>query len=217
MFLHAGIIGSDISSQAKYMQMVQAIDGHEPQETMEINLPEDRLVETVRHRLLRIQANVKRLADIPSIYCSVCSAIAKKRVQHVGGCPSTFNICFKCLGQHRSHGCANNWFKVSKNFCWKCWMPLFDIDGVEFHSKNKEDLIICKNEARDFVKPLAMCFFHNRIVVEKMLHPCNGDLSNYQRWLFSASQESVAGIGQVPNIVLLLEAILEQHMTSVLL
>lgn len=209
---HAGIIGSDVSSQEKYMRMVQVLDGVGPQ-MMEITLLEDKL-QDVKQRMMNVVSMLNRLSEIPKIYCLVCSAIAKKRVQHVAGCPSTFNICFRCLGQHHAQGCAEVWFQVARNFCWKCWMPLFDICGVSFHSKNKDDIITCKNEARDFVKPLAACFWHKRLIVD-MMCPCS-DIFQYQRWLFLASQDSVSGIGQVPNILLFLETILENHMNLVL-
>ena len=194
------------------MQMVRIIDGSEQPTVTEITLPEDKL-EDVMVRLLRCYSRLKKLSDIPRLHCLVCSAIARERVTHAGGCSSTYNICFKCLGQHRSQNCFQKWFKVAPRFCFKCWMPLFDICGVSFHSKKKEDLVSCTSEARDFLKPLAMIFFHDRRIAN-ISCPC-GDISHYQRWLFSASEESVAGIGQVPNILLLLEAILEQNMTSV--
>jgi hypothetical protein len=92
-------------------------------------------------------------------------------------------------------------------------MPLYDIFGVSFHSSKKEDLTNCKSEARDFLKPLAMVFFHKRGIAN-MSCPCR-DISQYQEWLFLPSGQSVSGMGQVPNILLLMEAFLEQNMAGV--
>ena len=204
-------MSSDASSHEKYLRMVLAVDGSGKQ-AVEITLHEDKL-EDVKTRMLRIRCKVNKLADVPSIYCLVCSAIAKERIMHEGGCPSIYNLCFKCLGQHQAQNCAGTWFKVAQRFCWKCWMPLFDICGVSFHSKQKEDIINCNNEARNFLKPLVMAFFYKRCIVDVSC-PC-GDISDYKRWLFSESATSVSGIGQMPNILLLMEAILDQLMTNV--
>jgi hypothetical protein len=88
-------------------------------------------------------------------------------------------------------------------------MPLFNLFGLSFHGNAKEELSQCKNDARNFLKPLAVCFYHKRISLAGLSYP-GGDISHYQEWLFSGSQESVSGLGQLPNIVLLLEAALLQ-------
>jgi hypothetical protein len=162
----------------------------------------------IRNRLLNICRGLKQVSRLSSSVCLVCSAISRQKVQHAGGCPSVFNICFKCMGQHRSQGCTGNFFKVAARFCFKCWMPLFDIFGVSFHSKNKDDLRQCNNSALFFIKPLAMLFFYRRDIIG-MSCSC-GDIRQYQQWLFSQSQDSVSGEGQIPNILLLLEAALSQ-------
>jgi hypothetical protein len=87
-------------------------------------------------------------------------------------------------------------------------MPLFDIWGVSFHSKVKEDLVICKHDARDFLKPLSACFFHRRDIVQ--MECSSSDRSQYQSWLFNHSGEVVSGSGQIPNVLLLLEAAFAQ-------
>jgi hypothetical protein len=191
--------------------MVCAIDGS-GEKTMEVTLHKNK-VGDIMERLVRIRIRLNRLSDIPKMYCLVCSAIAAEKVTHLGGCTSTYNMCFKCLGQHRSLSCSGRFFKVAPKFCWKCWMPLYDIFGVSFHSNKKDDLINCSSAARDFLKPLAMVFFYNRRIAS-ISCPC-GDISQYERWLFSESEQSVAGIGQMPNILLLLEDILEQNMSAV--
>jgi hypothetical protein len=91
-------------------------------------------------------------------------------------------------------------------------MPLFDIFGFSFHSKALCDLRICTNACRDFLKPLAACFYHRRDIV-RLVCPV-ADLVQYQTWLFSPTSASVSGSGQVPGILLLLEASFAQ-MTSV--
>ena len=87
-------------------------------------------------------------------------------------------------------------------------MPLHDVFGISFHSKTKEDLVACSNSAHEMVKPLVACFFHRRDIVQ-LACPC-GDRAQYNRWLFAPSQESVAGTGHIPNLLLLLEAAVTQ-------
>ncbi len=179
---------------------------------MEFTLPDNKH-EDILERLVRIRLKLNKVSSIPKMYCLVCSAIATENVKHTGGCTSIYNMCFKCLGQHRAQSCSGRLFKVAPNFCWKCWMPLYDMFGVSFHSSKKEDLVNCTSEARDFLKPLAMVFYHNRRILDFSC-PCR-ELSEYQEWLFASSEQSVSGMGQVPNILLFLEALLEKNMTSV--
>jgi hypothetical protein len=87
-------------------------------------------------------------------------------------------------------------------------MPLFDVWGVSFHSKIKEDLVTCKHDVRDFLKPLSACFFYRRDIVQ-LACPCS-DRLQFQSWLFAHSGEAASGSGQVPNILLLLEAAFAQ-------
>ena len=97
------------------MQMVRIIDGSDQPTVTEITLPEDKL-EHVMVRLLRCYSRLKKLSDIPRLHCLVCSAIARERVTHAGGCSSTYNICFKCLGQHRSQNCFQKWSRSHQDF-----------------------------------------------------------------------------------------------------
>ena len=183
--------------------MVSIIDGPLTHTVMEFKTSPDDFND-LRRRLSTILAAVNKLTQVPSSVCLLCSAIDKKRVSHESGCPSIFNTCFKCLGRHSSQSCSQKFFNVAKRFCFKCWMPLFDIFGYSFHSKEICDLRNCNSACKDFLKPLASCFFYRRHIVN-MVCPCT-ELSQYQTWLFSHSQTSVSGSGQMPNILLLLEA-----------
>jgi hypothetical protein len=162
----------------------------------------------LRNRIRDIKYHVNVLLQNHPTCCLVCSAIAKKKVIHTGGCPSVFNICFKCFGRHSASRCSEGFFDVAKGFCFKCWMPLFDIFGITFHSKNKEDLVTCSHSAQILVKPLVACFFYRREILQ-LACPCV-DRAQYNRWLFTPSQESVAGAGHIPNLLLLLEAAASQ-------
>ncbi len=196
----------------KYTTMTSIIDGPLQQTIMKVvTSPDD--FNNLRRRLSVILVAVNKLSQVASSVCLLCSAIDNKKVFHSGGCPSIFNTCFKCLGRHSSQKCSQPFFKVAKRFCFKCWMPLFDIFGCSFHSKQTCDLQNCNSPCRNFLKPLASCFFYRRNVVN-LVCPCT-DLSQYERWLFSHSQTSASGSGQVPNILLLLEASFSQ-MSSVL-
>lgn len=158
-------------------------------------------------KLTTIDRKLKNMSS--SAACDLCSLIAKSFVHHEGrGCSSIFNICFKCLGRHGSTSCACPFFKAKTGFCWKCWLPTFEIFGVSFHSNRKEHLgVNCTHEARDFVKPLCMHFFHNRSIAN-VACPC-ADISQYQNWLFAdSSPSSVSGSGQMPNLLLILIAVL---------
>ncbi len=63
------------------------------------------------------------------------------------------------------------------------------------------------NAALDFVKPACMQYFYNRASAN-ITCPCS-DIAEYHNWLFSyAASSSISGFGQVPNILLLLEAIM---------
>jgi hypothetical protein len=203
------------SDQDKYIAMTRFVDGADQyggvaaSRTFEITLDD---FNNLRGRLSAIMVAVNRLTRVPVSVCLLCSAIANKRVSHKSGCPSSFNTCFKCLCRHSSKDCAQKYFNVATGFCFKCWMPLFDIFGFSFHSKALCDLRICTNACRDFLKPLAACFYHRRDIV-RLVCPV-ADLVQYQTWLFSPTSASVSGSGQVPGILLLLEASFAQ-MTSV--
>jgi hypothetical protein len=201
----AGILRKSGTGQKKYEEMVALVDGAMAS-TLEIKhysaIPDD--FRELRNRIRDIKYHVSMLLQIHPTCCLVCSAIAKKKIHHTGGCPSVFNICFKCFGRHSAKTCSEPYFDVAKGFCFKCWMPLFDIFGISFHSKTKEDLITCSNSAHELVKPLVACFFHKREIIQ-LACPC-GDRVQYNRWLFNPSQESVAGAGHIPNLLLILEA-----------
>ena len=143
--------------------MVSAIDGAECQPSEISVRPEDYSI--LKQRLLSILRGLEQLHQVSSLCCLTCSAISRRMVQHVGGCPATFNLCFKCLGAHHGQSCTGQYFNVKKKFCFKCWMPAFDLFGISFHGNSKEELVRCNNAARNFLKPLAMCFYHKRITL----------------------------------------------------
>lgn len=203
----AQILLTSATHQQKYERMVSVVDGSLLHETLEIRAPCDNFKD-LRNRLDNIVINLAKVSRIAADCCMLCSVIRKARVHHAGGCPSVFNTCFKCLGRHSGKGCSEKFFDVAKRFCFRCWMPLFDIWGVSFHSKIKEDLVTCKHNARDFLKPLSACFFHRRDIVQM---ECSSiDRSQYQSWLFNHSGEAASGSGQIPNVLLLLEAAFAQ-------
>ena len=203
----AEILRTNITDQQKVQRMVSVVDGSLLHETLEIRAPCDNF-KVLRNRLDKIVINLGKVARVSAACCMLCSVTRKARVHHAAGCPSVFNICFKCLGRHSGKGCSEKFFNVAKRFCFKCWMPLFDIWGVSFHSKVREDLVICKHNARDFLKPLSACFFHRRDIVQ--MECSSSDRSQYQSWLFNHSGEVVSGSGQIPNVLLLLEAAFAQ-------
>jgi hypothetical protein len=85
-------------------------------------------------------------------------------------------------------------------------MPLQGIFGVRFHSDHKDEIgALCSNPARGILKELAIIFFHNRQVAPSIECPSR-TREEYLGWLFQASS---AGQGQLPNIILLLEAALK--------
>ena len=193
----------------KYEAMVRMVDG-----AMESDLdikkysaiPDD--FRNLRIRISDLKYSVQIFLQNNYTCCLVCSAISQRKICHSSGCPSVFNICFKCFGKHSASTCSEPYFNVAKGFCYKCWMPLQDIFGISFHSKAKEALVTCSNSAHEFVKPLLACFFHKRNIIQ-LDCPCV-DKAEYNRWLFTPSKESVAGPGQIPNILLILEAAVTQ-------
>lgn len=200
------IILRNCSDVEKYRAMSNILDGNEIEKLSYVSCDTDDFKE-LRIKLATIDRRLKRMSGAAS--CDLCTAITKSFVHHEGrGCPSIFNICFKCLGKHSSNSCTFPLFKVKAGFCWKCWLPTFEIFGVRFHSNKKELLgVNCTNEANHFVKPLCMHFFYNRTIANVPC-PCS-DISQYQTWLFSdSSPSSVSGSGQMPNLLLILQAVL---------
>jgi hypothetical protein len=205
----AGIIRQEGTGKDKYEAMVRMVDG-----AMECDLdikkysaiPDD--FRNLRNRISDLKYNVQIFLQNNYGCCLVCSAIAQRKICHSSGCPSVFNICFKCFGKHSASTCSEPYFNVAKGFCFKCWMPLQDIFGISFHSKAKEALVTCSNSAYEFVKPLLASFFHKRNIIQ-LDCPCV-DKAEYNRWLFTPSKESVAGPGQIPNFLLILEAAVTQ-------
>jgi len=194
------------SHDTKYQAMSKILDGNHIDKVTTVHVDTDdflkfKIMLTTIDRKLRSMSN--------SASCDLCSVLQKSFVCHERhGCSSIFNICFKCLGRHSSLSCTFPFFKVKNGFCWKCWLPTFEIFGIRFHSDKKEDLgVKCSNAANNFVKPLCMHFFYNRRIANVSCP--SSDISQYQHWLFSNSSESsISGSGQMPNIFLLLESVL---------
>lgn len=189
--------------------MARIIDGHGNLQTTVYQIKPDNYTDLKE----RLKVVYRHLAALPSsTFCKLCSTVGKQLVTHgISGCPKIFNMCYKCLGKHPSAACSGTLFKVARSFCWRCWMPLHDIFGISFHSKQKSELgANCSNVACDYLKPLALLFFYNRGVAGAIECPCS-DLFQYQRWLFEESA-SVSGTGQVPKILLLLEAVILQSL-----
>ena len=191
-----------------YQEMASTIDGFPMKMLMHVEGLQVENFGHLKQRLIDIKSRMQALSTLHVSFCRLCSAIQNETVTHLAGCPSMFNICYKCLGRHAGAGCAHPLFKVAHNFCWKCWMPLYDIFGISFHSKKVNEIgHACASVGRDFLKPLACTFFHRRQIA-KMDCSCT-DLSQYQRWLFQGSGVSASGSGQIPNIMLLLEVVLK--------
>jgi len=185
--------------------MVAILDGGSIKQLTQVQFKGEDFV-LLKARLTSIKRRLASLFSMHESFCMLCSVIAKGPRGHSGGCPSVFSICFKCLGRHASYSCAGAYFKAARNYCWNCWMPLFDIFGTSFHSNKLEEIGHgCRNEARNFMKPLVCCFFYRREIAGVEC-PCV-DIPHYQRWLFEQSPASTAGSGQMPNILFLLEAV----------
>jgi len=84
-------------------------------------------------------------------------------------------------------------------------MPLQSFFGFRFHSECVGSL--CDSPAKDVLKHLAIIFFNDRLFVPAVA--CTAvSAGEYCKWLFETS-ESVAGEGQVPNILRLFMATLQ--------
>jgi hypothetical protein len=190
------------------MAMARILDGDLVTKIITVSVPAENFA------LLKIRLNAisRRIQDMETRSCKLCSILQSSFIHHGhSGCPAIFNMCFTCLGRHRNGCCKSGaLFKVKTGFCWKCWMPLNDVFGISFHSKNKEELGSgCNNAALDFVKPACMHYFYNRACA---IITCQcKEIAEYQNWLFSyATSSSISGSGQVHNILLLLEAIMRK-------
>lgn len=200
------ILSRRCSHDAKYRAMSRILDGNHIEKVSSVHVDTEDYQE-LKIVLTSIDRNLKRMSVSAS--CDLCSVLQKSFVFHErNGCSAIFNMCFKCLGRHSSKNCSSPFFKAKNGFCWACWLPTFEIFGISFHSSKKEDLGgNCSNAAKHFVKPLCMHFFYNRKIANVSC-PCS-DISHYQNWLFSnSSDSSVSGTGQMPNILLILKAVL---------
>jgi hypothetical protein len=186
--------------------MARILDGDLSTKVLNVSVP----AENFPLLKMRLNAISRRIQGMETKSCKLCSILQSSFVHHgASGCPAIFNMCFTCLGRHPNGSCKSGaLFKVKTGFCWKCWMPLNDVFGIGFHSKKKEELGRgCNNAALDFVKPACMQYFYNRASAN-ITCPCS-DIAEYQNWLFSyAASSSISGSGQVPMILLLLEAIM---------
>ena len=84
-------------------------------------------------------------------------------------------------------------------------MPLQNFFGFSFHPKDQEFLGVgCSNPAKNVLKFIAILFFHNRELLPRVVCP-PANMDDYISWLFAPSGgASVAGQGQLPNILTLL-------------
>ena len=160
--------------------------------------------EMLRSRLHTLSRKLVTIGRLSASLCRLCSAVEGMPKLHTGGCPKIFNHCFKCIGRHASSTCTEGYFQLPKgSVCWTCWVPLQCMFGVRFHSDRKDEIgAQCSNPARGILKEFAIIFFHNRQVAPSIQCPSTTK-EEYLNWLFQASS---AGEGQVPNIILLLEA-----------
>ena len=199
----SGIIVSSDYDQHKYFKISQIVDGHRQASIMHYNVDLDDF-KRLREFFQGVSQCVTELSMMPSGCCSLCSALQPEIISHGNsGCPRMFNHCFKCIGRHASKLCSGEFFKVPQGYCWTCWMPLQSFFGVQFHSEDVGSR--CSSPARDVLKHLVIVFFHDRTLVRAVT--CTAvTAADYGRWLFQCSSQSVAGEGQVPNILRLFTA-----------
>jgi len=200
------ILARNCSHEAKYRAMSNILDGNHIEKVSIVHVDTDDF-QKLKTVLTTIDRELKKFSNSSS--CDLCSVLQKSFVYHERhGCSAIFNMCFKCLGRHSSQSCSSPFFNAKNGFCWKCWLPTFEIFGIRFHSDKKEELgVNCSNPARNFVKPLCMHFFYNRKIANVSCP--SGDISQYQNWLFSSSSElSVSGTGQMPNLLQILKSVL---------
>ena len=189
-----GTIQSRLTDAQKYRELVSVVDGN-TLGIYHVNVQLDDFA-LLRARLQRIQQHMLSVGRGSALACKLCSLVSKELVLHVGyGCARVFNHCFKCFGKHPSSGCSSGFFKVAGRYCWKCWMPLKELFGVSFHSRDIGQK--CDSAALDLIKPMALAFFYDRSM-SNMVCP-ETTLEAYQVWLFkeSTTSGSVAGSGQV--------------------
>jgi len=167
----------------------------------QVDLDDFKVLRTFFQSVSQCLTDISRLA--PEC-CTLCSTLQSELVCHGQmGCPIVFNHCFKCIGRHASKMCSGGFFKVPAGFCWTCWMPLQNFFGFQFHSENVGPK--CNSPAKDVLKHLAIVFFHARTLVPAVT--CSAVTpTEYAKWLFDCSGGSVAGEGQVPNILRLFKA-----------
>ena len=202
----SGIIQSSDYDHQKYVKLCRLVDGRDQCSEIECKVDLDNF-KSLKKWFHSVSAAVSMLSRLPRDCCSLCSAIVGCTLVRHGhsGCPRIFNHCYKCIGKHAGSACSSPLFKVPKGFCWTCWMPLQSFFGFTFHS----DCVgaLCDSPARDVLKHLAIIFFNNRHFAPTVACTA-GSSGEYGKWLFHTS-ESVAGEGQVPNILRLLMATLQ--------
>ena len=202
----SGIIQSSDYDHAKYVKLCRLVDGRQPFGETECKIDLDNF-KLLKQWLYSVSAAVSMLSRLPQDCCSLCSAITGCSIVRHGhsGCPRIFNHCYKCIGKHAGSACSSPLFRVPRGFCWTCWMPLQKKFGFQFHSECVGSL--CDSPAKDVLKHLAIIFFNDRLFVPTVA--CTAvSAGEYCKWLFETS-ESVAGEGQVPNILRLFMATLQ--------
>ena len=68
----------------------------------------------------------------------------------------------------------------------------------------------CSNPSKDVLKHIAITFFHYRALLPHVMCP-SVTVDDYVSWLFAPSGDSVAGQGQLPNVLQLFEEALKKE------
>jgi hypothetical protein len=197
----AEIISRYDTDKEKYISMAKLVDGDLVSPitcTLELD--------DFSSLLTRMQVVGKHLVTLSlhsPFECKLCTTLQGESVSHgMTGCSQQFNVCHKCFGLHPSKDCTGPLFKLPSGYCWKCWLPLFPILGISFHPREKDQIgNVCKQSAINFLKPLCARNYYQRV---SGMEGNSGSLKEYEAWLFH--QSDTAGLGQVPNLILLIEA-----------
>lgn len=192
----------------KYRLLAEVVDGGP---TFEGASESECIIDLDNFKLLRnsldqVSMHLHALDRLPTIVCKLCTTMERNLIKHSdSGCPKMFNCCFKCLGMHPRSACQGKYYRLPSGVCWGCWMPLQNFFGFSFHPKDQEFLGVgCSNPAKNVLKFIAILFFHNRELLPHVVCP-PANMDDYISWLFAPSGgASVAGQGQLPNILTLL-------------
>ena len=196
-----GLIAQSVCGSTTYAHLAAIIDGDTPSSTLCIDSKVDNF-KSLKTRLQNVSISLIQLGRLPSFYCKLCTILDDRNISHNGnGCSRVFNYCFKCLGQHLKKDCQGKPFKLPSRVCWTCWMPLGNYFGCSFHSQNEKDIGAgCSNSSRDLLKNIAILFWNSRTMFPR-LKCLSSTVEEYVCWLYAPCEDSVAGHGQLPNIL----------------